>query len=182
LSPAEEFKLEVESLRAVQLLEAGNIQGISLLKTQSRRGSSVASFYLGMAFEQGFLVNKNLRKARIYYEKSAAAENPEAQYNLAVFYLEGMGGLTKDAAKGRGLLEKAAAGGVAAALEALGVDQVKEESCVGEKSGEELYSLGRSFQDLGEIKTALEFYTQAAEAGCSKAVRAKERLTSVCSS
>ena len=37
-----------------------------------------------------------------------------------------MGGLTKDAAKGRGLLEKAAAGGVAAALEALGVDQVKE--------------------------------------------------------
>ena len=28
LSPAEEFKLEVESLRAVQLLEAGNIQGI----------------------------------------------------------------------------------------------------------------------------------------------------------
>jgi len=178
LSPGAEFKIEVESIEAINLLESGSPRGISDLRRQSRRGSSVASFYLGMAYEQGYLVDQDLKVARVYYELSSASGNSEAQFNLAIFHLEGRGGLKQSAEKGRELLEKAAAGGAQAARAALGLDEEKEESGESIRSGKDLYMLGRSFEDLGEKKAALDFYTMAAEAGYTKAGRAQRRLSS----
>ena len=62
----------------------------------------------------------------MYYELSSASGNSEAQFNLAIFHLEGRGGLKQSAEKGRELLEKAAAGGAQAARAALGLDEEKE--------------------------------------------------------
>jgi len=182
LGPGAEFKVEIDSIEAINLLESGSPRGIAELRRQSRRGSSVASFYLGMAYEQGYLVDQNLAAARSYYELSAASGNPEAQFNLAIFHLEGRGGLKRSEEKGRDLLEKAAAGGLQAARAALGLHEGKEESGESNRSGKDLYMLGRSFEDLGEKKAALDFYTLSAEAGYSKAGRALQRLTSASTS
>ncbi len=46
--------------------------------------------------------------------------------------------------------------------------------------GIHLYELGKSFEELGEIGAALEFYTRASEEGHGKAREARQRLQSDC--
>lgn len=158
------------------------------MKQLSRRGSSVASFYLGMAYEQGYLVNRSLSAARKHYQRAADAGNPEAEYNLAVFYTNGWGGV-KDTVKAKELLQSAAEGGVEQARIVVGSDidvtvdvsTSKSDSKSTPKSAQDIYRLGRSFEDLGEMSVALDMYTKAEEAGCFKARRARQRLSSLSS-
>lgn len=154
--------------------------GIYALKVESQKGSSVASFFLGMAFEQGYLVNKNLNTARIYYQRAADAGNPEAEFNLAVFYSKGWGGLAKSEEKSLALLHRAAEAGLVKAQNALGLD-IKVDLEEEKKSARDLYMLGRSFEDLGEVGVALEMYKKAEKAGYSRAGRARVRLSSLSS-
>ena len=124
--------------------------------------------------------------------------NPDAEYNLAVYYIQGRGGLTPNSSKARQLLQSAASKGSEAALAALHKETSysesssrksrfsSEENSVNCKStvtldkarGIHLYELGRSFEELGEIGAALEFYTQAIEEGYGKAREARQRLQS----
>src|SRR4051794_7619762 len=45
-----------------------------------------AQFYLGVSFDRGLGVEKNLKKAMFFYNKAAKKGHPEAQYNLALGY------------------------------------------------------------------------------------------------
>jgi hypothetical protein len=47
-----------------------------------------------------------------------------------------------------------------------------------EARGLHLYELGRSFEELGEIGAALDFYSQACDEGFGKAREARQRLHS----
>jgi hypothetical protein len=47
-----------------------------------------------------------------------------------------------------------------------------------EARGLHLYELGRSFEELGEIGAALDFYSQACDEGYGKAREARQRLHS----
>ena len=132
-----------------------------------------------MAYEHGHLVKKNLNSARIYYQRAAHAGNAEAEYNLAVFYNEGWGGLSKNKAKARELLESAAEAGVGKAQRCLGLKTVTVAELEEEQnSARDLYRLGRSFEDLGEVSVALDMYDKAEKAGYIKAGRARQRLSS----
>lgn len=122
LTAAEQFELELESMRGVQLLQTGDPRGISVLKRLTVRGSSIAAFYLGMAHEHGAgSLSVNLPRARRYYELAAARGNAEAKYNLAVFHQQGLGGLAASEAEAARLLAEAAASGVLEARRALGL-------------------------------------------------------------
>jgi len=175
-----EFRLELDSVHGIQLLEAGHPAGLRHLQAQSRRGSSIASFYLGMAYEQGHLVSVNLVRAVKYYRTAAKQGNAEAMYNLAAFYQEGRGGLPRDPEKTELLVRRAAEAGLPAARQALGL-RTKKENCTEERperSGRELYLLGQSFESLGESAVALDMYTRALHAGYARARRAVQRLDS----
>merc|ERR1711962_340048 len=181
VDPAKEFEIELDSLDGVHLLQVGDIRGIRMLRAQSRRGSSVASFYLGMAYENGHLVARNLATARKYYARSARAGNPEAKFNLAVFYAKGLGGLKVDAGRARSLLREAAEAGVPSARMALGIsesDDGKMDDSTGPVHGRELYLMGQSFEALGELEAALEMYGLAVKAGYRRAAPAEQRLNS----
>lgn len=192
-----EFGYELDALEGIELLNIGSPRGITKLLELSRLGSSVASFHLGMAYESGYLVSQDIRKARRYYEKSARLGNPDAEFNLAVYYSQGRGGLVPDHAKARQLLKSAASKGSEAAHFALQKSRDKKEQhnsagsssstensdstssgFTNEARGVHLYELGRSFEELGEIGAALEFYNQACDEGYGKAREARQRLNS----
>jgi len=195
-----EFGYELDALEGIDLLERGNPRGLVRLMELSSLGSSVASFHLGMAYESGYMVTQDVKKARRYFEKSARLGNPDAEYNLAVYYIHGRGGLTPNSSKARQLLQSAASKGSEAAVTALHRETSSsenssrksslssEENSINCKSnvnldkarGIHLYELGKSFEELGEIAAALEFYTRASEEGYSKAREARQRLQSDC--
>jgi hypothetical protein len=190
-----EFGYELEALEGIELLERGNPRGIVKMLDLSRQGSSVASFHLGMAYESGYMVTQDVKRARRYYEKSARLGNPEAEYNLAVYYSQGRGGLAPNLAKARQLLASAASKGSEPAFAVLQRENLNkgQSSSSGDESvsgaggggidldkarGVHLYELGKSFEELGEIGAALEFYTRASQEGCGKAREARQRLNS----
>jgi len=189
-----EFGYELEALEGIELLNMGSPRGITKLMELSRLGSSVASFHLGMAYESGYLVNMDIRKARRYYEKSARLGNPDAEFNLAVYHSQGRGGLVPDSTRARQLLESAASKGSEAAISALHKSRAKVDTdsagasttenssersgILNEARGLHLYELGRSFEELGEIGAALDFYSQACDEGYGKAREARQRLHS----
>src|SRR5689334_9502909 len=55
------------------------------------QGHTRAQFYLGVAYDRGCGVPKNLKRAMCFYWKAAEAGHPEAQYNLALGYRKGEG-------------------------------------------------------------------------------------------
>jgi len=186
---ATEFELELCALEGIQLLDAGNLHGIVVLQDLASKGSSVANVQLGMAFECGYLVKKNLFKARRYYETAARLGNPDAEFNLGVYYSQGLGGLQTNPLKARQLIESAARNGCEAALAALkkhrgdSCEGRSDESCTPESASclnqsEDLFDLAKSFLMLGEMRTALDLFSQAAHQGHKLAKAELERLKS----
>lgn len=184
-----EFELELCALEGIQLLDAGNLHGIVVLQDLASKGSSVANVQLGMAFECGYLVKKNLYKARRYYETAARLGNPDAEFNLGVYYSQGLGGLQTNPVKARQLIESAARNGCEAALAALkkhrgdSYEGRSDESCTPESASclnqsEDLFDLAKSFLMLGEMRTALDLFSQAAHQGHKLAKAELERLKS----
>ena len=57
----------------------------------ARKGYDVAQYNLGVFYERGKGVAKDLKLALRWYKKAAAQDYPNAQYNLGVFYERGMG-------------------------------------------------------------------------------------------
>lgn len=66
-----------------------------------------ATFNLAQCYELGLGTAKDLSKAAKCYHKANELGNPTAAYNLAVFYAQGLGGLTCDLKKARELLVRA---------------------------------------------------------------------------
>ena len=57
-------------------------------------------------------IDKDINKARYWFEKAAEQGQPESQFNLGVMYENGAAGLTKDHNKAMELIEKGCEGGV----------------------------------------------------------------------
>ncbi len=66
--------------------------GISYLnRAVNKENHPIATYELGVAYQKGEGVFKNLGKAFKYYEKSAKAGYAKAEYKLADFYMKGIG-------------------------------------------------------------------------------------------
>lgn len=100
-----------------------------LLFTQaSERGHPLAQFNLGLCYESGKGVDRDLAKAADCYKTSAAQGHAGAMYNLALLYMDGLGGLPKDPQLSLELLEKAAENGLCKAQSYLGLYYSNESS------------------------------------------------------
>ncbi|XP_055693077.1 uncharacterized protein LOC129795646 [Lutzomyia longipalpis] len=67
-----------------------------------------ATFNLGLCYERGLGVKKNLRQAMECYQMATELGHPKAMYNLGVFYVHGLGGLKRSRRVARQLFEAAA--------------------------------------------------------------------------
>uniref|UniRef100_A0A1L8DCF8 Putative extracellular protein sel-1 n=1 Tax=Nyssomyia neivai TaxID=330878 RepID=A0A1L8DCF8_9DIPT len=67
-----------------------------------------ATFNLGLCYERGLGVKKNLRQAMECYQMATELGHPKAMYNLGVFYVQGIGGLKRSRRVARQLFEAAA--------------------------------------------------------------------------
>ncbi len=87
-------------------------QGLEYLTKAAERGDSEAMIYLGVFLKEGHEDFKaDLKKAREWLEKAAAADNPDGRYQLAVLLLEDEEG-TRDDKKIFELADSAASAGI----------------------------------------------------------------------
>ena len=61
------------------------------LQGLAETGDARAQFSLGLAYFNGRVVSKDLRKASIWFEKAAEQGHLSAQYNLGVLFVQGFG-------------------------------------------------------------------------------------------
>ena len=77
------------------------------LQGLAEAGDARAQFSLGLAYFNGRVVSKDLRKASIWFEKAAEQGHLSAQYNLGVLFVQGFG-VDKDFAQAAKWFRKAA--------------------------------------------------------------------------
>ena len=124
-----------------------------------------ASFFLGVMYDFGYGVNKDMKQAVYWYQRAVELGDVSAMNNLAGCYAEGAG-IEKNLEKALELYEKAAEGGEAYGLRNLG----------------RWYEIGKLVKP--DLKKALEFYDLAATNGHPNAkedadrIREKERENS----
>ena len=99
-----------------------------LFMQASERGHPLAQFNLGLCYENGKGVEKDLARAVECYKSAAAQGQAGAMYNLALLYMEGGGGLPKDPEKSIELLKGAAENGLCKAQSYLGLYYADESS------------------------------------------------------
>jgi TPR repeat protein len=79
------------------LNEAGrHAEAFELFRTSVEAGDSYGFNNLGWIFERGLGVRRDIRQAVGWYEKAAAAGQPNAAINLALLYRDGREGLPRD--------------------------------------------------------------------------------------
>lgn len=86
-----EFKLGVQNVIANEVVAAA-----SHFKLATIHGHAGATYNLGVFYETGNGVEKNMKLAMECYRKAAKLGHKKAMYNLGVFYALGTGGLKKD--------------------------------------------------------------------------------------
>ena len=139
-------------LGAVLLDRGENRAGLRAIQKAADAGSTEGAHRLALVFAEGLAgTARNEARAAELFEKAATAGHARAQLNLGILYFRGQG-VARDLVQSRAWLEKAAAGGDAQALYALG--RAMEES------------LGPAPADLTR---AADLYRQAAEKGQSLA-------------
>ena len=154
-----------------------------LFMQASERGHPLAQFNLGLCYENGKGVEKDLARAVECYKNAAAQGQAGAMYNLALLYMEGDGGLSKDPEKSIELLKGAAENGLCKAQSYLGLYYADESSshcdyekavpylkmAAAKKDASAEYNLGICYErGLGierDMPKAARLYTSAAEHG-----------------
>ncbi|KAK6173927.1 hypothetical protein SNE40_017298 [Patella caerulea] len=132
-----------KSIIGLQHIESRNMSAaVSCLKESSNLGHSSSQFNLGLCYEVGDGVEKDLDKAMEYYEKAGESGHAEALYNLAL--------LQEDEDTMIELLEKSAEHGLSQAQKYLGV----------------YYS---ESTDPGDIEKSTAFFKSAADQNDSEA-------------
>jgi hypothetical protein len=112
-----EFQLGVNSLLGRNYWTA-----VSHFKLGTTHEHAGATFNLGLCYEQGLGVKRDLSMAMKLYEKAAMMGHAKAMYNLGVFYVHGMGGLEKNHRMARKYFKQAAELGQGDAMKALGIN------------------------------------------------------------
>ncbi|XP_074651933.1 uncharacterized protein LOC141906506 [Tubulanus polymorphus] len=65
-------------------------------------------YYVGLCYQNGWGTAENLCKAAKYFSQAANAGHPDAQFTLASYFEQGLGGLPEDVASAKELYQKAA--------------------------------------------------------------------------
>ena len=72
------------------------LTALQLATQEALNGDHAAQALLGILYQNGAAVPRDLQKAREWYEIASNNGNPQATYQLGLFYSEGIGGLDKD--------------------------------------------------------------------------------------
>lgn len=113
-----EFNLGMQNLRANEPEVA-----VSHLKLATTHRHPEATVNLGICYELGLGVQKNLKNAMECYRSAAALGNKKAMYNLGIFYIHGYGGLKKNRDAARACFEAADKKGFKKATKALSLPE-----------------------------------------------------------
>lgn len=107
-----EYLACLEDVRGAQLLQSDEKEALKSFRKAEVLGSARASYNLGVCYETGRGVDKDVEKAAKYYRQASLAGHPQATYNLGVLHLNGLGKGSTDPAAGLELLQKASVLGV----------------------------------------------------------------------
>jgi TPR repeat protein len=123
------------------------------------QGVPNAQYNLGALYENGLGVAKDEVRALLWYNAAADLNHPNAQYNFGIYFLDGRGGMQRNAKEAVRWLKRAADQGVARALHVLG--RIHEE--------------GRDDIPIN-INEAVQYYARAADRGYAEARAELARL------
>lgn len=98
----------LEDINGAQLLLTNETEALRSFERAQALGSARAHYNLGVCYETGRTVSKDIEKAVMHYKAAVLGGHPQATYNLGVLYLNGHG----NASTGQSLLEKASSLGV----------------------------------------------------------------------
>lgn len=111
---------EIEFQMGLQNVLAGNYEtAASHFKLSTCHQNIKATFNLGLLYENGLGVKKDMKSAMKLYEVASKKGHPKAIFNLGVFYAQGLGGIEKNFQQAKKLFEQASALGNTDAIEAL---------------------------------------------------------------
>ncbi|MDR2353923.1 MAG: sel1 repeat family protein [Deltaproteobacteria bacterium] len=98
----------VISLAFAQEQPEQQFDDLPTLQKKAQQGDPAAYYNLGVVYDEGILVQKNVREAFLFYLKSAELGHPQGQHNTAVCYDQGEG-VERDPKKAVEWYQKAAA-------------------------------------------------------------------------
>lgn len=111
---------EIEYEFAVQDLQMENYKSaVNHLKLATTHHHPAATFNLGLCYEKGLGIERDLKMAMQCYTVASALGHAKAMYNLGVFYVRGWGGLKRSRRAARECFDSAARLGQAEAQLAL---------------------------------------------------------------
>ncbi|XP_015918847.2 uncharacterized protein [Parasteatoda tepidariorum] len=167
-----------------------NISGLSEITANSKKafksfqraaylGSTQAFYNLGLCYELGNGTKVNLTRAAFCYKRAAVNGHGLASYNLAVYYLKGIGGLPVDPEAANILMSQAAEKNISEAQMYLGLDYLENSNyseafqmftVLAKKSVlDGKYYLGMCYENgwgtNKDEKVAFEMYSDAASSG-----------------
>uniref|UniRef100_A0A182IJM5 Uncharacterized protein n=1 Tax=Anopheles atroparvus TaxID=41427 RepID=A0A182IJM5_ANOAO len=112
---------EIEFELGRRNLELGEYSAaVSHLKLGASHQHAGAAFNLGICYEQGYGIPKDMRLAMECYQLAADQGHPQAMYNLGVFYARGLAGLRQSRSTAKKYFIAAAELGLEEAIAALG--------------------------------------------------------------
>lgn len=114
-----EFRLGMQNLRANEPEVA-----VSHLKLATTHRHPEATFNLGVCYESGVGIERNMRNAMECYRAAASLGHKKAMYNLGIFYIHGRGGLKRNRAAAIACFEAADKMGLRQAKKALSLLEV----------------------------------------------------------
>lgn len=181
-----EYTATGKSMMGLQEARIGNMKcAVQLWEDSSMLGNAKALYNLGMCYETGNGVEKDLQQAVKYYTLASEANHPQAIYNLGLVYLEGSGGVPKDERLGLEMLHKASDQGLLEAQRYLGVFYTNEAQenweravyyfklAAKQKDRESQYYLGLCYEEGCGVQEntciAANYYKLAAEQGHEEA-------------
>lgn len=142
-----------------RLARGENQRAVRELEALAARGYARAMLQLGVLFETGRGVLKDLTKAVNWYTQAAKRNNPDAQYQMGLMHAEGRG-LRKDPQMTRDWWKRAVQGGHAHAAMSLGYDCEKtagtreQREQAKDEAAKWYYQAGRLFLRRGQLDDA----------------------------
>jgi TPR repeat protein len=86
---------------------SNDAQAITLLSEAAKQNNADAAFLLGVAYSEGNITEKDLKKALIWYERAANLGDKDAMLSVGWLYYKGED-VTKDLEKAKNWFQKAA--------------------------------------------------------------------------
>ena len=118
-------------------------KALAIFKEESDKGCPSSAAELGLAYEHGLGIEKDLHKAKEFYELATSRNNSVGAFNLALLYLNGIG-TEKDTKQAIKYFRKSSEGGYSRAF----------------------YNLGVIYKDIQpNHKNAIHYFTKASEMG-----------------